>query len=116
MFPSFEKEFQTKLILTTAGDVLEIPEGTQKLLGTLSLEGKENIIIRGHGIDISILSFVEQEDGAEGLKIMNCKNIQLEHFTLHDSRGDGIKVQDTVRKILQRDILDKWKTSFPYTL
>ena len=95
LFPRFEKEFQTKLILTESGDVLEIPEGTQNLLGTLSLEGKENIIIRGKGVDISILSFAQQEDGAEGLKIINCKNIQLEHFTIQDSKGDGIKVQDT---------------------
>ena len=95
LFPRFEKEFQTKLILTKSGDVLEIPEGTQYLLGTLSLEGKENIIIRGKGVDVSILSFAQQEDGAEGLKIINCKNIQLEHFTIQDSKGDGIKVQDT---------------------
>ena len=95
LFPRFEKEFQTKLILTKSGDVLEIPEGTQNLLGTLSLEGKENIIIRGKGVDVSILSFAQQEDGAEGLKIINCKNIQLEHFTIQDSKGDGIKVQDT---------------------
>ena len=95
LFPRFEKEFQTKLILTESGDVLEIPEGTQNLLGTLSLEGKENIIISGKGMDISILSFAQQEDGAEGLKIINCKNIQLEHFTIQDSKGDGIKVQDT---------------------
>jgi len=95
LFPRFEKEFQTKLILTESGDVLEIPEGTQNLLGTLSLEGKENIIIRGKGVDVSILSFAQQEDGAEGLKIINCKNIQLEHFTIQDSKGDGIKVQDT---------------------
>ena len=95
LFPMFEKEFQTKLILTKSGDVLEIPEGTQYLLGTLSLEGKENIIIRGKGVDVSILSFAQQEDGAEGLKIINCKNIQLEHFTIQDSKGDGIKVQNT---------------------
>ena len=95
LFPRFEKEFQTKLILTESGDVLEIPEGIQNLLGTLSLEGKENIIIRGKGVDVSILSFAKQEDGAEGLKIINCKNIQLEHFTIQDSKGDGIKVQDT---------------------
>ena len=95
LFPRFEKEFQTKLILTESGDVLEIPEGTQNLLGTLSLEGKENIIIRGKGMDVSIQSFAQQEDGAEGLKIINCKNIQLEHFTIQDSKGDGIKTQDT---------------------
>ena len=69
----FEKEFQTKLILAEWGDTLKIPSGTQNLLGTLSLDGKENIVISGNGIDESILSFKNQEDGAEGLKIINCK-------------------------------------------
>jgi len=91
----FEKDFQTKLILAQSGDVLEIPEGTHLILGTLSLDGKENITIRGMGMEKSILSFKHQEDGAEGLKIINCKNITLEDFSIHDTKGDGIKVQDT---------------------
>ena len=56
-FAGFEKEFQTKLILAELGDTLKIPSGTQILFGTLSLNGKENIVISGNGIDQSILSF-----------------------------------------------------------
>ena len=69
LLANFEKEFQTKLILVESGDTLEIPIGKQQILGTLSLDGKNNIVIRGMGIDKSILSFQNQEDGAEGLKI-----------------------------------------------
>ena len=94
-FGGFEKEFQTKLILAESGDTLKIPSGIQQLLGTLSLDGKENIVISGNGIDESILSFKNQEDGAEGLRIINCKNIRLENFTIQDTKGDGIKVQET---------------------
>ena len=94
-FAGFEKEFQTKLILTELGDTLKIPSGIQNLFGTLSLDGKENIVISGNGIDESILSFKNQEDGAEGLRIINCKNIRLENFTIQDTKGDGIKVQET---------------------
>ena len=64
-FAGFEKEFQTKLILAESGDTLKIPSGIQNLLGTLSLDGKENIVISGNGIDESILSFKNQEDRAE---------------------------------------------------
>jgi len=95
LLANFEKEFQTKLILVESGDTLEIPIGKQQILGTLSLDGKNNIVIRGMGIDKSILSFQNQEDGAEGLKIINCKNIKLENFTIQDTKGDGIKVQET---------------------
>ena len=94
-FGGFEKEFQTKLILAKSGDTLKIPTGIQHLLGTLSLDGKENIVISGTGVDESILSFKNQEDGAEGLRIINCKNIRLENFTIQDTKGDGIKVQET---------------------
>ena len=94
-FGGFEKEFQTKLILAESGDTLKIPTGIQQLLGTLSLDGKENIVISGNGINESILSFKNQEDGAEGLRIINCKNIRLENFTIQDTKGDGIKVQET---------------------
>tara|TARA_B110000438_G_scaffold279100_1_gene303239 strand:- start:124 stop:1353 length:1230 start_codon:yes stop_codon:yes gene_type:complete len=95
LFANFEKEFQTKLILALPGDTLEIPEGFQNIFSTLSLEGKENITIRGQGTDKSILSFASQDNGAEGLRIINCKNIRLEYFTIQDSKGDGIKVQET---------------------
>ena len=94
-FGGFEKEFQTQLILAESGDTLKIPTGIQQLLGTLSLDGKENIVISGTGVDESILSFKNQEDGAEGLRIINCKNIRLENFTIQDTKGDGIKVQGT---------------------
>ncbi len=94
-FGGFEKEFQTKLILAESGDTLKIPTGIQHLLGTLSLDGKDNIVISGTGVDESILSFKNQEDGAEGLRIINCKNIRLENFTIQDTKGDGIKVQET---------------------
>ena len=94
-FGGFGKEFQTKLILAESGDTLKIPTGIQQLLGTLSLDGKDNIVISGTGVDESILSFKNQEDGAEGLRIINCKNIRLENFTIQDTKGDGIKVQET---------------------
>ncbi len=81
--------------MAKSGDTLKIPTGIQHLLGTLSLDGKENIVISGTGVDESILSFKNQEDGAEGLRIINCKNIRLEKFTIQDTKGDGIKVQET---------------------
>ncbi len=92
---SFEKEFQTKLILASPGEIITIPKGFQDILSTLSIEGKNNITIRGMGIDLSILSFANQDNGAEGLRIINCSNIKLENFTVQNSKGDGIKVQDT---------------------
>ena len=94
LFSNFEKEIQTQFILAESGDTISIPKGTYPILGSLSLEGKENIVIMGQGMYNSILSFRNQTDGAEGLKITNCKNISLVDFAVEDSKGDAIKTQD----------------------
>jgi parallel beta-helix repeat protein len=103
----FEKDFQTKLILAKEGDTLHIPSGKHSILSTLSLDRKANIVIRGSGMDRSILSFARQDAGAEGLKILNSKNITLENFTIEDSKGDALKVQETTG-IRLRKVKAEW--------
>jgi parallel beta-helix repeat protein len=87
----FEKKLQKQLILVEDGGTIEIPAGNFALTKSLSLEGKKNILIKGKGIDQTILSFKGQLQGAEGIKISNCENITLEDFTAEDSKGDLIK-------------------------
>ena len=57
---NIEKEVQTQLIMDKSGGAITIPAGINIIKGTLSMEGKENITISGHGIDLSILSFKEE--------------------------------------------------------
>ncbi|MBT5955847.1 MAG: hypothetical protein HOG97_03700, partial [Candidatus Marinimicrobia bacterium] len=73
LFSNYEKDIQTMLILAEPGDTVHLGEGTFSLIGTLSIEGKENIIISGKGVDNTILSFKNQTEGAEGLRVNNCK-------------------------------------------
>ena len=77
---NIEKDLQTQFILAEPGDTITIPEGVHQIRGTLSIEGKENLVIRGFDMDKSILSFSGQTDGAQGLSITNCKNIVLENL------------------------------------
>ena len=93
LFANIEKQIQTQMILASTGDTIRLEEGTISILGTLSLEGKRNIVIKGSGIDLTILSFKDQIEGAQGLSIINCKNIVLEDFTILDAKGDAIKTQ-----------------------
>ena len=97
LFSNFEKDFQTQLILVETGGIIQIPSGEFEIKGTLSIEGKNNITIEGNDMNNSILSFINQEDGAEGLRVINCKNITLKNFTVQNTKGDGIKAQDTDR-------------------
>ena len=92
-FAQIEKELQLKLILAEPGDTISIDSGLFPMLGTLSMEGKENIVIRGAGMNSTVLSFSGQVEGAQGLSITNCRNITLEDFTIQDAKGDAIKCQ-----------------------
>ena len=74
----FEKDLQLQLILAEPGDTIKLSSGLFPILGTLSMEGKENIVIKGTGMNSTTLNFSTQVEGAQGLSITNCKNIILE--------------------------------------
>ena len=85
-----EKDLQTQFILAEPGDTITIPKGTHNIRGALSIEGKDNLVIRGSGMNRSILSFAGQTEGAQGISITNSTNIILEDFSVHDTKGDAI--------------------------
>ncbi|WP_276503373.1 parallel beta-helix domain-containing protein [Terrimonas pollutisoli] len=87
------RQLQAQFIESPDGSVIEIPEGRFQLNMALWMDGKNNITIRGKGMDKSILSFRGQLAGAEGIKITNSSNIILENITVQDSKGDLIKAQ-----------------------
>ena len=102
LFASLEKDLQTQFILASPGDTITIPAGHHIIRGTLSIEGKENLVIRGSGMDRSTLSFLDQTEGAQGISITNSKNITLEDFSVQDTKGDAIKVQYTDGIVFRR--------------
>lgn len=102
-----EKKLQTQFVLAEDGDVIELPAGTISLSNTLWLDAKKNVTIRGAGQDKTILSFKNQQQGAEGMKITNAQNIVLEQFTIEDSKGDLIKTQQ-VNGLEFRDLTARW--------
>jgi hypothetical protein len=102
-----EKQLQTQFILAEDGDTLTLPADTIYLRGTLSLDGKNHITLRGAGQDKTILSFINQEQGAEGLKVTNGHHIILENFTIENSKGDLIKTQN-ISQLWFKDITARW--------
>jgi len=97
VFPlaNIQKEIQTNLIIAKEGDVIRLPEGIFDLQRVLVADNLNNVSIIGAGVDKTILSFKNQIQGAEGIKISNSENIILKDFTIEDSKGDLIKVEDT---------------------
>jgi parallel beta-helix repeat protein len=99
--PNFEKDLQTALIQAKPGAVIELPEGTFPMAGTLSLT-VANVTIRGQGIGKTVLSYKGQKTGAAGIQA-TADHFTLEGLTVQDTKGDGVKVNDadgvTIRKV-----------------
>jgi parallel beta-helix repeat protein len=104
-----QNELQEKFITVEDGGVIELPEGNYTFTKSLSIEGKNNITIRGKGRDKTILSFLGQTEGAEGINATNCNNITLENFTIQDAKGDNIKLKACDKVILQ-NLNSTWST------
>ena len=102
---SVDEEGSEKILLALleadSGAVIEIPEGFFAFKRSLSLDGVPGVTIKGAGMGKSILSFDNQIDGAEGL-LIKADQITLEDFTIQDSKGDAIKVQDAEGIVFRR--------------
>lgn len=89
-----ESDLQKLFIQAKDSSTIEIPAGHYIFKKPLLVDGKKNLTIKGAGAEKTILSFAIQEEGAEGLKISNCKNLILSDFTIEDAKGDNIKATD----------------------
>ena len=63
---------QTLFITVEDGDTIHFEAGTYNFSTDLSMEGKNNIVIRGEGRDNTTLSFADQTAGAQGILVSNC--------------------------------------------
>ena len=102
-----QKRIQTQLIDAEDGATIEIPEGRFEFDGSLSLDGKKNVTIKGAGLDKTIMNFKGQLSGAEGIKITNASNITVQDLTVQDTKGDGIKAQ-LVEGITFKNVKTEW--------
>jgi parallel beta-helix repeat protein len=105
--PEVQKRIQTDMILVEDGGVVELGEGSFSISGTLSMEGKKNVTIRGKGIGKTVLNFKAQQTGAEGIRVSNGENITIEDLSIQDARGDCIKTMD-VKGITFRRVWAGW--------
>ncbi len=105
--PDVQKRIQTRLIKVDNGSTIDLDAGTFTFTGSLSMEDKKRIIIRGKGIDKTILRFKGQTDGAEGLRVSNAEEIVIEDLTIQDTKGDAIKTMN-VKGITFRNVKTEW--------
>ncbi|MEO0896176.1 MAG: parallel beta-helix domain-containing protein [Bacteroidota bacterium] len=101
------KQLQSQFIMAEEGDTINVPAGNFVSTGAISMDEKKNIVIRGAGIDKTVISFKGQTDGAEGFRVDNSENITMMGMTLQDAKGDLIKVMNT-KGIFMIDLKVEW--------
>ena len=97
----FQKKLQEDLIRAKAGTVIELPEGKFHLDRTLSLTA-DGVIIRGRGMEKTVLSFAGQKAGAQGV-LVKANDFTIEDVGIEDTAGDALTIQGgnhiTVRRV-----------------
>jgi parallel beta-helix repeat protein len=98
-------EAQRALINVSAGSTVAFGEGTFKFKTGLSLD-VDDVTIVGQGMDKTILSFLGQTDGAQGL-LVTANGFTLEDIAFEDSRGDAVKIEGANGVVIRRTSV-KW--------
>ena len=58
LFAAFESDLQLKLILAEPGDTIQLESGMFSILGTLSMEGKNNVVIKNSIINENVFIII----------------------------------------------------------
>ncbi|PZX56085.1 parallel beta-helix repeat protein [Algoriphagus ratkowskyi] len=83
-----------EFIMAEDGAIIDIPAGFYEFNTQLILDNKSNIIIKGAGMENTVLSFKNLKTGGEGIKLVG-NNLTIQDLTVEDAPGDGVKVQHT---------------------
>lgn len=112
--PDAAEKAQEALITIKPGEVVEFGEGAFEFGNQLSLNGVDNVTIRGQGIDKTTLNFknLKAGTGGEGL-LVKANGCTIEGLTVVDSPSDAIKV-DGANGITFRKVKVDW-TAGPRT-
>lgn len=92
---ALETRVQEAFITMADGDTIEFAAGTFNFTTGLTIRDKNNIVIRGAGLNETTFSFAGQTVGAEGVLATNMNQFIIADLTVEDAKGDGIKVKDS---------------------
>ena len=92
--PNAADDAQLAFIDAEDGTTIMFEAGTFDFVNTLSMDGKNNIIIKGAGRDATYLDFANQTSGGDGVLVVNSNNIRFEDITIRDSEGDALKTKE----------------------
>ncbi|MGJ8669189.1 MAG: parallel beta-helix domain-containing protein [Oceanococcus sp.] len=89
------------MIEARPGDTIEFTEGYFELTSGLQLSGTEDIVVRGQGMDKTVLSF-KNSTSQEGFLATTVNGVVVQDLTVLDSPGDAFKLQGVDHGTLSR--------------
>ncbi len=95
-----QQRLQEALILAQPGDVVKLGAGRFTLTDGLSLD-VNGVIVRGAGMEATVLDFTGQQGAGEGL-LVTSDDVTLRDFAVENSKGDGIKSKGADRIVYYR--------------
>ncbi len=90
--PDATTEMVLAMIDVKPGDVIEFSAGYFELSSGLQISNTEDVLVRGQGIDRTVLSFKESAS-QEGFLASTVRGVTVEDLTVLDSPGDAFKLQ-----------------------
>ncbi|MFT6578706.1 MAG: hypothetical protein ACJAW0_001144, partial [Zhongshania sp.] len=90
--PNASTEMLLAMIEVKPKDVIEFAEGYFELTSGIQISGTEDILVKGQGMDKTILSF-KNSGSQEGFLATTVRGITVEDLTVLDSPGDAFKLQ-----------------------
>lgn len=100
--PAAQNQMQTALNQVKDGCTISLTDGTFEFSRELTMDSKSDITIKGVSRENTILSFANQEAGADGLLISNSDNIIVKDLTIRDTGGDALKFTDSQSIVMLR--------------
>ncbi|NIK93056.1 hypothetical protein GZ212_12905 [Mangrovimonas sp. CR14] len=92
-----QNEALDAFIEVESGQTILFEAGTFNFTGSLSMTGKNEIIIKGSGRDQTYLDFSAQTSGGEGILVENSTSIRFENLTIKDAVGDALKTRECTK-------------------
>lgn len=99
--PNASSEMVAAMVDLRPGDELRFGCGYFELDNGIQLNGTEDVLIKGCGMDETVLSFKNSRT-QEGVSVTNVRGITIEDLTVLDSPGDGFKLKGVDHGTLRR--------------
>ena len=99
--PNASNEMLLAMIEVKPKDVIEFGEGYFELTSGIQISGTEDILVKGQGMDKTVLSF-KNSGSQEGFLATTVRGITVEDLTVLDSPGDAFKLQGVDHGTLRR--------------